>query len=70
METLVEGRAFLEGPRWHDGALFDLDIACALGFSARSLLPCNIHRAENAGRRCRTDWISRARVAVPAARLA
>ena len=26
METLVEGRAFLEGPRWHDGALWVSDM--------------------------------------------
>jgi sugar lactone lactonase YvrE len=26
METLLAGRAFLEGPRWHDGALFVSDM--------------------------------------------
>jgi sugar lactone lactonase YvrE len=26
METLVDGRAFLEGPRWHDGALYVSDM--------------------------------------------
>ncbi len=26
LETLVEGRAFLEGPRWHDGALWVSDM--------------------------------------------
>ena len=26
METLLDGRAFLEGPRWHDGALFVSDM--------------------------------------------
>ncbi|HEU5301428.1 MAG TPA: SMP-30/gluconolactonase/LRE family protein [Acidimicrobiia bacterium] len=26
METLVDGRAFLEGPRWHDGALWVSDM--------------------------------------------
>jgi sugar lactone lactonase YvrE len=26
MQTLLDGRAFLEGPRWHDGALFVSDM--------------------------------------------
>ena len=26
LETLLDGRAFLEGPRWHDGALFVSDM--------------------------------------------
>ena len=26
LETLIEGRAFLEGPRWHDGALWVSDM--------------------------------------------
>lgn len=26
METLLDGRAFLEGPRWHDGALYVSDM--------------------------------------------